>query len=226
MNPASEYGDHNASFYDQIYPNVEPGLLACLQTLADDGPVLELGTGTGRVAIPLAARGVSIHGIDASMSMIRSLQGRPGGGTIPLQHGDFAEALLGGPYRLVFALASTLRLLPSADRLRQCFANIAAHLMPDGKLLLEDHDPESVTETPVLIEVPIHTGAGLKTYRVRYLALDSSEVDALATEAGLKLVARWRDWRHTPWAAGSSGPQRHVSIYGLGFAKRKDEVLA
>ncbi|MBK8287070.1 MAG: class I SAM-dependent methyltransferase [Ahniella sp.] len=213
MDHAADYGDHNASIYDRIYPRIEPGLLDCLQSLAGAGPALELGVGTGRVAVPLAARGVDIHGIDASQSMIGVLTERPGGVAIPVRLADFCTAPLGGPYRLVYSLVSTLRLLPSADNLRQCFANVAAHLLPDGLLLVEDHDPESVSPEPVTIEVPIEADAGHQTYRVRVLSISRSAVDSLAAEAGLVLMARWQDWRKTPLPVQSVGPQRHVSLY-------------
>ena len=124
FNPA-EYGDGAASIYDRLYPNVERGLTACLAGLAHGGMALDLGIGTGRVAIPLRRLGIEIHGIEASSSMIAALRARPEGAAIPVFHGDFSRDALGpSPYTLIYSLVSTLFLLPTLALQESCLRNM------------------------------------------------------------------------------------------------------
>ena len=107
-NPAF-YGDRWAAVYDDHYGHVDPGrAVEFLAGLAGDGRVLELAIGTGRVALPLAARGISVEGVDASAAMVERLRAKPGGESVPVTIGDMAEVPVSGPFRLVYLVANTL----------------------------------------------------------------------------------------------------------------------
>src|SRR5436853_7411069 len=102
------YGDLIADVYDEMYPNLDTeGAVELLAELAGDGPVLELAIGTGRIALPLAARGIEVHGIDASERMVERLRAKPGGAGIPVTMGDFADVGVDGAYSLVFVAFNT-----------------------------------------------------------------------------------------------------------------------
>jgi len=133
----STYGERIASVYDTWFSlpkDTEPAV-EFLAGLAGKGPALELGIGTGRVALPLAARGIEVHGIDASEAMVAKLREKEGGDAIPITMGDFAEVGVEGSYPLVYVVFNTLfALFTQEDQLR-CFANVARHLTddrPDG----------------------------------------------------------------------------------------------
>src|SRR6185312_16277880 len=132
------YGDRIADVYDAFHS--ETGLdteaaVDVLAELAGDGPVLELAIGTGRIAIPLAARGIEVHGIDASEQMVAKLREKPGGDRIPVTIGDFADVGVEGRYSLIFVVFNTLFGLQSQDAQLRCFTNAAEHLTDEGLFL-------------------------------------------------------------------------------------------
>ncbi|QLE71053.1 methyltransferase domain-containing protein [Streptomyces rectiverticillatus] len=123
--------------------------LAGLAEGAGPGPALELGIGTGRIAVPLAARGVEVHGIDASPAMVEQLRAKPGGEHIPVTMGDFsagagADAGIPGAYALVYVVSGTFAELPSQDAQVDCFAGAARRLRPGGLFVLDAHVPEAL----------------------------------------------------------------------------------
>jgi SAM-dependent methyltransferase len=154
---AAKYGDSSASFYDQLYPTIEAGVLTTLKRLAGEGPVLDLGIGTGRVGIPLSQSGIELHGIEASPAMIAALRKHTGGTDIHVIQGDFATTPLGGPYQLVYSLVSTFLLLPTLEQQKECFKNIAAHLKKDGCFVSEVYESESSFPEPDSTKIPIIT---------------------------------------------------------------------
>jgi SAM-dependent methyltransferase len=236
------YGDRIADVYDEWYGGAAfletEASIELLAELAGDGPVLELAIGTGRVALPLAARGIELHGIDASEAMVAKLREKPGGEGIPVTMGDFAEVGVDGSYRLIFVAFNTLfALLTQEDQLR-CFANAAAHLSEDGVFLIDVFVPDlarfdrnqrlqtnSVGTTEVNLDASRHdalaqridsvhvvvTEAGTKLYPVNLRYAFPSELDLMARLAGLELKHRWGGWRREPFTAAST---RHVSVYG------------
>ena len=139
---SSTYGDRIADEYDRYYPVHNAAMIATLKRLAGAGPALELGIGTGRVALPLLEAGVTVHGIDSSEAMVARLRAKPGGGRIPVHIGDFADVGVEGRFSLVYVVFNTIfALLTQADQVR-CFQNIARHLASGGAFALEAFVPD------------------------------------------------------------------------------------
>mgnify|MGYP001442293445 CR=1 FL=1 len=236
---ASAYGEYIAEDYDEWYSSLDTdAAVECLAALAAKGPVLELAIGTGRMALPLAARGFDVHGIDASPAMVAKLRGKPGGDRIPVTMGDFADVGTAGEYSLIFVVFNTFfALLTQEDQVR-CFRNVAAHLSNDGVFVVEAFVPdlgrfdrnqrlsvEGISEGQLRIEASQHDPAS-QTVLSRHIVLGEggvkfvplkiryawpSELDLMARLAGLRLRDRWAGWHHEPFSASSTV---HVSIYG------------
>ena len=233
------YGDRIADVYDGLYSGLDTG--AAVETLAElagQGPVLELAIGTGRLALPLAERGLEVHGIDASEGMVAKMREKPGGDRIPVTMGDFADVAVEGRFSLVFVAFNTLfALLTQEDQIR-CFENSAARLADDGVFVIEVFFPDLArfdrgqrTQTNfveadrVMIDASRHdpveqrvdsahvviTESGTKLYPVNVRYAFPPELDLMARLAGLRLRDRWGDWRRGPFTAQSP---RHVSVYG------------
>lgn len=233
------YGERIAEVYDAMMAGL-PDPADCVDRLAElagPGPALELGIGTGRVALPLAARGVEVHGIDASAAMVERLRAKPGGEAIAVTMGDFAEVPVEGSYPLVYVVFNTFfSLLTQQDQLR-CFAGVADRLAPGGAFVLAGFVPDptlhpggqSVRATElgldlVRLDVARHDPVaqrvdfqhvvlgehGVRLYpgAIRYAW--PSELDLMARLAGLALRERWGGWRREPFDAASAG---HVSVY-------------
>ena len=147
---AATYGDKIADVYDEMYPlRADVGATVdALAKLAGDGPALELGIGTGRVALPLAARGVEVHGIDASESIVAQMRAKPGGNAIPVTIGDFSEFSINADkqlkrFNLVYVVFNTLFQATSQEAQVQCFQSVAAHLTDGGVFLVEAFVPDT-----------------------------------------------------------------------------------
>lgn len=239
---AAEYGDQWAVVYDRIFaakPETEETVEA-LTRLAGGGRVLEFGIGTGRLALPLAARGLEVHGIDASEAMVARLRAKPGGEAIPVVIGDFADTKAEGRFDLVVLAFNTLFSLPTQEAQCRCVANAAAHLtdrglfaveafVPDLRRFYDDqsvraldiedahvvlelgrHDP--VTQQVLGARVIVHDEAGIQTLRVKIRYAWPSEIDLMARLAGLELAERWDGWSGQPFTRDST---THVSVYRL-----------
>src|SRR5207237_5808246 len=143
---ASTYGERIADVYDEWYAEAEfletDAVVAMLAELAGAGPALELAIGTGRVALPLAERGIEVHGIDASEAMVEKLRAKPGGVDIPTTVGDFADVGVEASYSLVYIVFNTFFALPTQQDQVRCFRNVAAHLTEDGVFALEAFVPD------------------------------------------------------------------------------------
>jgi SAM-dependent methyltransferase len=233
------YGDRIAGVYDAMMVDLpDPGdCVDRLAELAGPGPALELGIGTGRVALPLAARGVQVHGIDASPAMVERLRAKPGGDAVPVSFGDFADVPVEGSYRLVYVVFNTFFALLTQDDQLRCFAGVGRRLAPGGAFVLQGFVPDptlhpggqSVRTThlgvdqarldlarhdPVAQRVDFQhvvlTDGGVRLYpgAIRYAW--PSELDLMARLAGLRLRERWGGWRREPFGAGSA---LHVSVY-------------
>jgi len=138
------YGERIAEVYDDLFhpPTSSMETVEFLARLAADGPMLELAIGTGRIALPLAAEGIEVHGIDASEAMVAKLRAKPGGNDIPVTIGDFADVEVEGRYRVIAIVFNTLwALLTQADQAR-CVRNVAAHLTQDGAFVTEMYVPD------------------------------------------------------------------------------------
>lgn len=169
------YGDHIADIYDAMYTSRDPAEeVTRLEGLAGAGPVLELGIGTGRVAVPLSARlasrGIALHGIDASEAMVAKLRSRAGGEAIPVAFGDMkAVEAPGDEYSLIYVVFNTFFGLTEQEAQIECFANVARKLVPGGRFAVEGFIPDlarydrnqrtsalSLTVESVDIDVSVH----------------------------------------------------------------------
>lgn len=195
----ADYGEGCADYYDEIYAAPPRAAIDRLIALAADGPVLEAGIATGRYALPLAARGIAVHGIDASPAMLDALRRKPGAERVTTTLADFSTASPAGRFRLIVCLTNTLALLPDATRQRRAIAHLAGALDTDGRLLIEttheDVAPATVGHTDVVIE----TRHGPRRYRVRRCTVHPHPLDDWAAAARLQCEARWVDWRGRPW---------------------------
>jgi SAM-dependent methyltransferase len=236
---SATYGDRIANFYDERHPalpNDHP-MIERLVQLAGTGTALELGIGTGRIALPLAARGVPVHGIDASEAMVAQLRAKPGGAAIPVTIGDFADVPVTGSYSLIYVVFNTIFGLLTQEEQIRCIANCAAHLDNGGALLIEAFYPDltryernqniSVTHVdtdaitldvtrldPVAQRVTSQhlyiTPEGLKLYPVQLRYAWPSELDLMARLAGLTLESRCGGWLGEPYTAA---PTMYVAVY-------------
>jgi SAM-dependent methyltransferase len=233
------FGDRLADVYDEWSGVLTDADVAAefLAGLAGDGPGLELGVGTGRVALPLAGHGIEVHGIDASPAMVERLRAKPGGQDISLRIGDFADVPADGEYSLIYVVDSTFYLLLSEEKQRRCLANVARRLRGDGVLVVQAlvphmntlreprrilptrvesdrvfllaaaHDPAS--QRVERLEMLV-TDAGVRLFPVCYRYVWPSELDLMAELAGLRLRHRWGGWRNEPFAAEGLW---NVSVY-------------
>lgn len=234
---AATYGDTVADFYDLLY-GADDAAVACLTGLAGDGRVLELAIGTGRLALPLAATGLEVHGIDASAAMVARLQAKPGGDAIPVTIGDFVDVDAAGEFTLVFVAFNTFFVLLSPGEQARCFANVAHRLAPRGRFVIEAFVPDpsrfvrghhveisDLGMDGVRANVSVHDAAAqrvaslvmwvaeadrVRTWPVHIRYSYPDELDAMAAGAGLMLEQRWSSWKHDPFTADSG---RHVSVY-------------
>jgi SAM-dependent methyltransferase len=240
--PEDYFGERVAARYDEWDASANPAVVEpivdFLAALAGDGGALELGIGTGRIALPLAARGVRVHGIDLSTAMVARLRAKPGAEAIGVTVGDFATAKVDGTFALVYLVINTIMNLTTQDEQVACFANAAAHLRPGGCFVVEVGVPQLQRlppgETVRAFDVsPAHLGfdeydvAGQRLishhYRVLEGRLDGqsvpfryvwpSELDLMARLAGMALRERWSGWRREPFTADS---EAHVSVWEKG----------
>jgi trans-aconitate methyltransferase len=208
-----------------------------LANLAGDGAALELGVGTGRIALPLSQRGVRVHGIDLSPAMIERLQAKPGADGIGVTVGDFASTRVEGSFRLVYLVFNTIANLTTQQEQVACFRNAAAHLEPGGYFVIEVEVPQLQRLPHGETLRPFHVSAtrlGFDEYDVATQGLISThysiadgrchvfsqpfryvwpaELDLMAQLAGLTFCERWADWHRAPFTATSDS---HVSVWRL-----------
>lgn len=210
----ADYGELNAAWYDQIYPRLDPRIVPLLCRLADNQMILELGVGSGRLALPLRDRGQWVLGVDASPAMLRRLRDRDLARRCTLLRADLARLpLRAASVGLAVALADTLSLLPARSAQQACLDGIAAALTPAGALVYEGCDAAAAAPDPDLVQWQAidWQGACPGVYRFPQLALPPTVMDAMAQSAGLRLQARWADWSQREWRCGD--PQV-ISIYG------------
>jgi SAM-dependent methyltransferase len=229
---AASYDDDSAEMFEAsvVEPTVE-----FLAELAGDGAALELGIGTGRIALPLARRGTPVHGIDLSAAMVARLRAKPGGEQIDVTIGDFATTTVPGRFALAYLVFNTIQNLTSQDEQVACFQNVAAHLEPGGCFVIEVGVPQLQRLPPgetvrAFALTPTHLGfdefdvanQGLVShhYSLRDGELElvsmpfryvwSSELDLMARLAGMTLRERWAGWRREPFTSDSTN---HVSVW-------------
>jgi SAM-dependent methyltransferase len=239
--PEDYFGERVAERYDEssadmFEPDVVDPVVDFLADLAGDGAALELGIGTGRIALPLARRGVRVHGIDLSEAMVARLQAKPGGEDVGITIGDFATTTVEGSFSLAYLVFNTIGNLTTQDEQVACFQNVAAHLEPGGCFVIEVGVP-SLRQLPpgetihvFAFESPVKLG--LDEYDVatqglvshHYAVVDGklevssipfryvwpSELDLMARLAGMMLRERWSGWKREPFTSEST---KHVSVW-------------
>ena len=237
--PVMSFGEDVAERYDDLERGDEVATVKFWEELARGGPALELAIGTGRIALPLAAQGIRVDGIDLSSAMIAQLRAKPDGAQIEVTIGDFADVAVSGTYRLIYVVFNTLFNLLTQDEQARCFENVAAHLTEDGAFVIEGYvpalyhrlrndqyvDAEAIWVDEVLLDVLRHDMAtqmieechvSLSPADVRLNPVVQhyawpSELDLMARLVGLRLKERWAGWKREPFTSTSSNV---VSVYG------------
>ena len=229
---AATYDDSSDGKFDPVLVETVADVLA---ELAGDGRALELGIGTGRIALPLARRGVPIHGIDLSRAMVARLRGKPGGDAIGVSFGDFATTRVDGTFSLAYLVFNTINNLTTQEAQVACFRNAAAHLEPGGCFVIEVGVPELRRLPPGQDVVPWQVSAtrwAFDIYDTATQAMSSNyititghrsdyhsipfryvwpaELDLMAQLAGMRLRDRWEGWTRQPFTSES---RQHVSVW-------------
>jgi SAM-dependent methyltransferase len=221
---------YDASLGERGRSDVVGATVDFLAELAGDGRALELGVGTGRIAIPLAERGVRVHGIDLSPDMVGQLRAKPGGADIPVTIGDFSTARVEGAFSVVYLVFNTINNLTTQDGQVACFANAAAHLEPGGCFVIEVGVPSP--REPLRVFDLSDTHVGIDEYdaytqrlvshhftlvdgrwellSMPFRSVSPAELDLMARIAGMRLRDRWGDWTREPFTAAST---KHVSVW-------------
>jgi SAM-dependent methyltransferase len=238
----STYGERIAEIYDSFYDTFRkdaPAAIEFLAPLAKGRRVLELGIGTGRIAIGLVERGVRMHGVDASPAMVEKLRSKPGGADIPIEMGNFANLKMGGRFSLIFVAFNTFFALLTQDDQVRCFQRVAKRLTPDGAFVIEafvpdltrfDHGQRTsttlISDDRTILEISQLDVAAQKV-RAQHLVIDENgvhrypvelrfsypaELDLMARLAGMRLRERWGGWDRRPFTSESVS---HVSVYEL-----------
>jgi SAM-dependent methyltransferase len=229
---AARYDESAADMFelDVVEPAVD-----FLAELAGGGRALELGIGTGRIALPLARRGVEVHGIDLSKAMVARLREKPGGGDIQVTIGDFATTTVGGAFAVAYLVFNTIMNLTTQAAQVACFQNVAAHLDPRGCFVIEVGVPDLQRLPPGETIRAFHVSEhkwGFDEIEVATQALTShhfeivggraerfaapfryvwpAELDLMAELARLRLRERWSGWRREPFTSDS---RSHVSVW-------------
>tara|TARA_B100000315_G_scaffold258256_1_gene309761 strand:- start:2357 stop:3214 length:858 start_codon:yes stop_codon:yes gene_type:complete len=237
--PVMSFGEDAAKRYDNVERGDEVEAVAWLEQMAKGGPALELAIGTGRIALPLAARGIRVDGIDLSTAMVAQLSTKPGGADIDVTMGDFADVAVPGKYRLIYVVFNTLFNLLTQDEQVRCFENVADHLTDDGVFVVEAYVPaflhrlrdnqyveaEAIEVGEVKLDVLRHdmstqiieeshvslSPAGVRMNPIVQRYAWPAELDLMARIAGLRLKERWAGWNRGPFTSDSDNL---VSVYG------------
>jgi SAM-dependent methyltransferase len=235
---AASYDDGFEGQFDPAVIGVTAGTLAELAGGAagsGHGRALEFAIGTGRVALPLAARGVEVHGIDLSQAMVARMAAKPGGEAIPVTIGDFATTRVEGTFSLVYLVFNTIMNVTTQDAQVACFRNAAAHLEPGGCFVVEVGVPDLRRLPPGQSAVPFQvseTGWAFDRYDTATQAMSSNyvtteggrgrfrsipfryvwpaELDLMAQLAGMRPYGRWAGWAREPFTSESG---QHVSVW-------------
>lgn len=233
------YGAAIADDYDTIYEQAldTEGAIAFLAAIAGEGPVLELGIGTGRLALPLAQAGLEVHGMDSSPQMLDKLRAKAGAERVRASLGDFAKDRVDAEFTLVVLAFNTIFAMPDQDGQVAVFENAARHLRSGGRFVVEAFVPDlarfrdgsaislrHLGDTHVALDVArldraeqrmqttqLRAGPdGVRCYPANHRYAWPAELDLMARIAGLARSQRYADWRHTPFTGASAA---HVSVY-------------
>ena len=225
--------DHDAA--DISTSEVVDPVVDFLAPFAGSGRALELGLGTGRIALPLSQRGISVHGIELSRAMVARLRAKPGSEAIGITIGDFATAKAPGSFAVAYLVFNTIGNLTTQDAQVACFRNVAAHLEPGGCFVLELEVPglQRLPRGETILPFDVsESHVGFDEYDVANQRLVShhftllegrwerfsmpfryawpAELDLMAQLAGMRLRERWADWNREPFTSDS---RKHVSVW-------------
>jgi SAM-dependent methyltransferase len=238
--PEMSFEEDTAAHYDaHSRRGDEEATVAFLEQWARGGPALELAIGTGRIALPLAARGVQVDGIDFSPAMLARLRAKPGGSQLSVTEGNFADVAVSGNYRLIYIVFNTFFNLLTQDEQVRCFENVAAHLTEDGVFVVEGGVPAEFCNlrnnqyidlegldvdnvrfdvarynpvTQLLEETHVSLSSkGIKLNPIVTRFAWPAELDLMARIAGLRLLERWASWERAPVTPDS---RNCISVYG------------
>ena len=231
------YGEYIAAIYDKWYAEADDAMIETLAELAQCGQALELGIGTGRIALPLQLKGVTVHGIDASPAMIQKLREKPDSEKLQVTLGDFADIPVENEYDLIYVVFNTFYALLSQEEQIHCMNNVAKRLGPTGKFAVEAfvpdigrftdeqslrvvdiNDDEVRMDLSTIDSVAQHITSqhvtlgkdGIQLYPVKLRYVWPSEMDLMARLSGLQLKHRWGDWHKSAFTAVCG---KHVSVY-------------
>jgi len=240
MDTVDYFGESIAASYDESLgemsdPRAIAQVVDVLAALADGGRALELGIGTGRIALPLASRGIPVHGIDMSQAMVAKLRAKPGGESVGVTVGDFATTRVDGSFRLAYLVFNTIMNLTTQEAQVACFRNVAAHLEPGGCFVVEVMVPDLRRLPPGQNAVAFEISESRWAFDVydvatqqmssNYFQIGESqgeyaffpfryvwpaELDLMAQLAGMRLRERWDGWTGQPFGSES---RQHVSIW-------------
>lgn len=238
--PENNFGESVAKTYEAKWPELfKPSVIgptvSFLAELAGSGAALELGIGTGRIALPLSRRGVRVHGIELSPAMVTELRTKPGAENVGVTIGDFATTRVDGTFALAYLVRNTITNLTTQDEQVECFRNVAAQLEPGGCFVIENYIPQLQRLPPgetihPFVVTPAHLGfeeydiASQIAFSHHYWVVDGqlefrssphryvwpSELDLMARLAGMTLRERWSDWNREPFTSGS---RSHISVW-------------
>jgi SAM-dependent methyltransferase len=237
--PEDYFGERVAERYDEdtemFDPAVVDPVVDFLVELVGDGAALELGIGTGRIAIPLVKRGISVHGIDLSEAMLARLRAKPGAEQIEITVGDFSTTTVEGTFSVAYLVFNTIGNLTTQTAQVACFRNVAAHLEPGGCFVIEVGIPDLQRLPPGETMRVFHasqTHWGIDEYDVANQGLTShhfelvggrferlsipfrytwpAELDLMAQLGGMRLRERWSGWKREPFTSDS---RKHVSVW-------------
>lgn len=233
------FDEHVAATYDDDAEMFDPAVVDpavdFLAGLAANGRALEFAVGTGRIALPLAARGVPVHGIELSRAMVSRLAGKSGADAVSVTVGDMATTRVEGSFALVYLVFNTIMNLPSQESQVECFGNAAAHLEPGGCFVIEVMVPElqrlppgdsfrafhvddahwGIDEYDLVTQTLVSHHIKLVDGQIERLSLPCryvwpAELDLMARLAGMRLRERWSGWTREPFTPTS---RRHVSVW-------------
>lgn len=240
MHDDGYFDEHIAESYDEFSvdsfdPTVLDPTVDFLAELAGGGPVLELGIGTGRVALPLAERGISVHGIELSKAMAARLRTKPGGDQIGVTIGDFSTAKVDGEFSLAYLVVNTIMNLTTQEAQVACFRNVADHLEPGGCFVIEvsvpdlqrlpageklrpfrvDEDRLGFDEYDIAEQREIshhfrQVDGQWERFSIPFRYVWPSELDLMAQLAGMRLRERWSSWQREPFTSES---RKHISVW-------------
>jgi SAM-dependent methyltransferase len=238
--PGDHFDESRASRYDELLADqfdesVVGPAVDVLASLAPGGSALEFGIGTGRIALPLSERGVTVHGVDLSAAMAARLRAKPGGHRIPVTIGDFATTRVGDGFDLVYLVFNTIENLTTQGEQVECFANAAAHLRPGGSFVIEVETPQLQRLPPGERIRPFTVEAGrlgfdefsiatqglvshhyviedgrAESFSIPFRYVWPSELDLMARLAGMAFDERWGGWDRSPFTNDST---QHISVW-------------